>query len=69
MAQKTVRVLANTGNKNLPTRNIVTSGHNTFPTYKQTSLPTHGNNQTVQDSGGKVKGLETVIIPGYVGPA
>ena len=66
---KTVRVIAGTRNKNFPTRNIVTSGPKTFPTYKQTSTPSHGNNQTIQDSGGKVKGLETIIIPGYTGPA
>ena len=65
MTQKTVAVVKTTGNKNMPTCNIVTSGPTTFPTYTQTATPVTGENETIQDSGGTVKGLKTVIVPGY----
>lgn len=68
MTQKSIRVLANANNKTLRTVNIATSGTNTFKTYTQQTT----DNRlwpTVQDSGGAIKGLPTIIIAGYTGPA
>lgn len=62
---KTVAVIGTTGNNELRTCNIVTSGPTTFPTYTQTLTPVVGVHETIQNSGGTVKGLETVIIPNY----
>lgn len=67
---KTVRVIANASNKGLKTVNIKTAdATHTFPTRTQTAAPTAGVNGTVQDSGGQIAGLPTIVIPGYVGPA
>jgi hypothetical protein len=61
---KSVRIPSNTNNKAFKTVNIVTSGDHTFPTY---ALNTNDDRTfpTVQDSGGTVKGLPTIIVPGY----
>lgn len=70
MAQKLVRVIANANSKLFPTVNIVTADStHKFPTYTQTAAPVKGVHETVQDSGGSVKGLKTIVIPGYVAPA
>lgn len=70
MTQKLVRVIANASSKLFPTVNIKTAdATHTFPTYTQTASPVKGIHETVQDSGGQVKGLKTIVIPGYSGPA
>lgn len=69
MTAKLVRILANTNNKTLPTVNIKTSGGVEAKTHAQTASPVKGVHPTYQDSGGTVKGLKTIIIPGYVAPA
>lgn len=69
MTAKLVRILANASSKTLPTVNIKTSGGVEAKTHTQTAAPVKGVHQTFQDSGGTVKGLKTIIIPGYTGPA
>lgn len=69
MAQKLVRIVTNTNSKTFATVNIKTSGGTEAKTHGQTASPVKGVQPTYQDSGGAVKGLKTIIIPGYTGPA
>jgi len=74
------RVIADAGNKNIPTVNILTSqvasagtsahphkGH-TQVTAAQASAFMSGQVKTVQASGGTIAGLPTIVIPGYSAP-
>lgn len=69
MAAKTARIVATGTNKALRTVNVKTSGGTEAQLHAQTATPVKGVHPTYQDSGGTIKGLKTIIIPGYVGPA
>lgn len=66
---KLVGVIASTGTKTLGTRNILSApeANTSHPVYAQTTMPVPGVHKTFQDSGGRVAGLKTIIIPGYTG--
>lgn len=71
---KSVRVVANSGKKNLLTVNITTTAppSKKFPKWLQVTgavaLANPGKFETVQDSGGAIAGLPTVHISGYSAP-
>jgi hypothetical protein len=71
MATPTVKVIADTSYKHMPTYNIDSAG--TKGPHEQTYMQVTGvvgsNIKTVQASaGGNVKGLKYIHIPGYSGP-
>ena len=73
-ALKTVRVIANANDPNLPVVNIVTSTAaykpNEIPTWLQAAgVATHNLYPTVQVASPAVVGLPTVFIAGYSAPA
>lgn len=67
---RSVRVIADAGNKELRTVNIVTSqaGH-TFETCTQVSGDKGREIETVQVAGSASPELPTLCIPSYTGPA
>lgn len=74
MADKSVRVVADAGDKRWETVNIVTSppaNNQAEKCIQVTALQAAAANNeipTVQDSGGSVAGLRTVYISGYTAP-
>lgn len=62
-----VRVLAGSSTKTLRTVNIKTVA--TGANKQHTQQTTNGPWPQVQDSGGQIKGLPTIVISGYSGPA
>lgn len=75
MADKSVRVAANTNNKQLETVNVASTQPPNGPKHKKHQQVTAAQAaakphlfETYQDSGGTVKGLRTIHIPGYAAP-
>lgn len=78
MSDKTVRIIANAHNKQIETVNIIAGAQladnqkgrvkrHVQATSGQTSAAGH-QIETFQDSGGTVKGLRSIHIPGYSSP-
>ena len=68
MANKMVKILTNSSNKNIPTVNIATVKTGNITTHSQATGTVGKHIPQYQDSGGTVKGLKTIHIAGYSGP-
>lgn len=66
---KTVRIVANTNLKGLRTVNVASVAPSSAKPHMQVSVGKPGSIGTVQDSGGTIKGLPTIFVSGYSGPA
>lgn len=71
MALRSVRVVANAGNKELRTVNVVTTQADPprFEQCAQVSGDQGREIETVQAAAAPTAGLPTIYIPGYAGPA